>query len=208
VAKLLFLSKRARPDIQLAVSFLCTRVKKPDMDDYQKLCRVIKYLRNTIDIELNLQCDNLQIIKWWVDASFACHTDMRSHTGGIMSLGKRAVYATSVRQKLNTQSSTEAELVAVNNVLPQILWTRNFMMAQGFEAHNSMLYQDNRSAMLLENNGRGSSSKRTRHIDISYFFITNRIEKGEVLNIAALTKCWLTSLHKHYRGHYLHDAET
>jgi hypothetical protein len=50
VAKLLFLSKRARPDIQLAVSFLCTRVKKPDMDDYQKLCRVIKYLRNTMDI--------------------------------------------------------------------------------------------------------------------------------------------------------------
>jgi hypothetical protein len=44
VAKLLFLSKRACPDIQLAVSFLCTRVKRPDADDYKKLCQVIKYL--------------------------------------------------------------------------------------------------------------------------------------------------------------------
>ena len=180
VAKLLFLSKRARPDLQLAISFLCTRVRMPNTDDYKKLCRVIKYLRHTIDIELNLQCNNPQIIKWWVDASFACHADMRSHTGGIMSLGRGAVYTTSVRQKLNTKSSTEAELVAVNDVLPQILWTRNFMMAQGFNAHDNVLFQDNKSAMLLENNGRGSSSKRTRHIDIRYFFITDRIEKGEV----------------------------
>ena len=180
VAKLLFLSKRACPDIQLAISFLCTRVKNPSTDDYKKLCRVIKYLRGTNNIELTLQCDNLQIIKWWADASFACHPDMRSHTGGLMSLGKGAAYTTSVRQKLNTRSSTEAELVAVNDVLPQILWTRNFMMAQGFKTCDNTLFQDNRSAILLENNGRGSSSKRTRHIDVRYFFITDRIEKGEV----------------------------
>ena len=38
-AKLLFLCKRVRPDIQPAVAFLCTRVKGPDTDDYQKLTR-------------------------------------------------------------------------------------------------------------------------------------------------------------------------
>jgi hypothetical protein len=52
VAKLLFLSKRARPDIQTSVAFLCTRVKEPDHDDYKKLARVMKYLRGTRTLPL------------------------------------------------------------------------------------------------------------------------------------------------------------
>ena len=81
-AKLLFVAKRARPDIQTAVAFLTTRVKKPDKDDYKKLARVMKYLRSTPNLSLTLEDDNTHIIKWWVDASFAVHSDMKSHTGG------------------------------------------------------------------------------------------------------------------------------
>jgi hypothetical protein len=180
VAKLLFLCKRARPDIQTAISFLCTRVKHPDIDNYKKLGRVIKYFRATIDIVLTLESDNLQIIKWWVDASFACHHDMRSHTGAIMTLGNKAEYATSKRQKLNTRSSNEGELVAVNDVMSQILWTRNFLISQNFNVDDCIIYQDNQSAILLENHSKGSSSKRTRHISIRYFFVKDRIEKGEM----------------------------
>ena len=44
VAKLLFLCKRARPDLQTAVAFLSTRVQRPDRDDYKKLARAMKYL--------------------------------------------------------------------------------------------------------------------------------------------------------------------
>jgi hypothetical protein len=94
-AQLLFLSKRARPDIQTAVAFLCTRVKSPDEDDWKKLARVIKYLRGTASMPLTLEACNLQVIKWWVDASYAVHDDMKSHTGGIMTMGKGVVYATS-----------------------------------------------------------------------------------------------------------------
>ena len=41
-AQLLFLGQCGRPDIRNAVSFMCTRVKSPDNDDYKKLHRVIK----------------------------------------------------------------------------------------------------------------------------------------------------------------------
>ena len=122
----------------------------------------------------------MRIVKWWVDASFAVHPDMKSHTGGVMTLGKGAVYATSTRQKLNTKSSTEGELVGVNDVLPQVLWTRYFLEAQGYGATDSVVYQDNQSAILLEKNGRASSSKRTRHINIRYFFVTDRVAAKEV----------------------------
>jgi hypothetical protein len=63
IAKLLFLCKRARPDIQTAVAFLCTRVKGPDADDYKKLTRGMKYLRAAINMPLTLQADNMGVMK-------------------------------------------------------------------------------------------------------------------------------------------------
>ena len=85
VAKLLFISKRARPDIQHVIAFLSTRVRFPDEDDWKKLLRLLMYLKGTIELELTLGGDNLSIVKWWVDASYACHNDMKGHTGATMS---------------------------------------------------------------------------------------------------------------------------
>jgi hypothetical protein len=179
VAKLLFLCKRGRPDIQTAIAFLCTRVQHPTRHDYNKLSRVIKYLRKTKDLVLRLSADNLNIIKWWVDASYGVHEDMRSHTGGVMSMGTGAAYSTSKKQKLNTKSSTEAELVGIDDVLPQALWTKYFLEAQGYGT-NALLHQDNQSTIKLSENGKASSGKGTRHINIRYFFITDRIARKEV----------------------------
>jgi Reverse transcriptase (RNA-dependent DNA polymerase) len=75
-AKLLFLCKRARPDIHTAVAFLSTCVKKPDYDDNKKLSRVMKYLQETKDLNLTLEAKNVSKINWWVDASYAIHHDM------------------------------------------------------------------------------------------------------------------------------------
>ena len=82
VAKLLFISNRARPDIVVPISFLTSRVTKATNDDWKKLKRVLCYLNNTIDMKLTLSIDNASVLKTWVDASYACHNDMRSHTGG------------------------------------------------------------------------------------------------------------------------------
>jgi hypothetical protein len=179
-AKLLFLSRRARPDIQTAVAFLTRRVKAPDKDDYKKLRRTIQYLRGTVDLELTLEADDVHVVKWWVDASYGVHQDMKSHTGATMSLGKGSVYSASKTQRLNTKSSTEAELVGVDDVMAQVLWTRYFLEGQGYDVKDNTVYQDNQSTMLLEKNGRGSSSKRTRHINVRYFFVTDRIKADEM----------------------------
>jgi hypothetical protein len=156
-------------------------VQQPDTDDYKKLARVARYLRGTMDMPLTLEASNAHVMKWWVDASFAVHPDMRSHTGGVFSLGKGAMYSTSTKQKLNTRSSTEGELVGIHDVLPQILWTRYFLKAQGYDVKEAVLHQDNKSTILLAKNGRASSSKRTRHINIRYFFVTDRVASGELV---------------------------
>ena len=111
--KLLYLAKRVRPDLQPAVSFLCTRVQSPDKDDWKKLGRCLTFLRDTKHEPLTLSADGSWTIRWWVDASYAVHPDMKSHTGATMSLGQGCVYSMSTKQKLNTRSSTESKLVGV-----------------------------------------------------------------------------------------------
>ncbi len=141
---------------------------------------MLQFLRATKDDYLTLSANSLHNVRWWVDASYAVHPDMRSHTGGALSLGRGVIYGTSRRQRLNTKSSTEAELVGADDVLPQMLWTLYFLEAQGYKIDNNILYQDNKSSILLETNGRGSSGKRTRHINVRYFFIRDRVESKEI----------------------------
>ena len=203
VAKLLFATKRARPDIQTAISFLCTRVREPDTDDQKKLIRVLAYIRDTIFLPLTIGWDGTGNVYWYVDASFAVHDNMRSHTGAVMTLGKGAALSMSTKQKINTKSSTEAELVGVDDSLPFNIWCKYFLQEQGYHAnecientekanklkyvgHKNILYQDNTSSIKLESNGKASSTKRTRHINIRYFMITDKLKRGE---ISTITHC-------------------
>jgi hypothetical protein len=141
---------------------------------------LMRYIRGTRTMPLVLSANGSGIMKWWVDASFAVHPNMRGHSGGGVSLGRGFPIVSSTKQKLNTRSSTEAEIVGVDDFMPAVCWTRYFMMAQGYGVQDNILYQDNKSSILLEKNGKASSSKRTKHINIRYFFITDRVSKEEV----------------------------
>ena len=95
VAQLLYLSDRARPDIQISVSFLFTRVRGPDTNDYKNLARVMKYIQGTIGLPLILSIDKSVNIKWYVDTLFAVNKEMRIHTGGFMTMGTGGAYVQS-----------------------------------------------------------------------------------------------------------------
>jgi hypothetical protein len=77
----------------------------------------------------------------------------------------------STKQKLNTRSSMETEIVGGNDFMPAISWTRYFMEAQGYQIKDHVLFQDNKSTILLEKNGKALSSKRTKNINIRYFLL-------------------------------------
>jgi hypothetical protein len=198
VAKALFLCKRARPDIQPTIAVLCTRVKGPNKAGWEKLVRLMKYLNGTRELKLTLSADNLHCIKWYGDASFAVHSDCKSHTRATMSYrdGDCAVQSISRKHsKLNTRSSTESELVGVDDVLLMILWTELFLEEQGYGINSNILYQDNKSAILLETNGKKSSGKRTQALNIRYFFLTDQVEKGNVTIVYCPTDDMIGDFH-------------
>ena len=119
-----------------------------------------------------------------MDASYADHEDMWGHTGGTISIGKDvrgSIISISKNQKLNTKSLTESELVGANDVMPQMIWTRYFLEVQGYGIDENILYQDNMSAMLLGNNGKKSSTKSTKHINVRYYFIKDWVETRDVV---------------------------
>jgi hypothetical protein len=125
----------------------------------------VGYLKKTRSLPLILSSDNTAIVKWWVDGSYATRPDMRGHTGAGLSLGRGFPVVSSNKHELNTRRSTEAELVSVDDCMPVILWNMYFLLEQGYNVAENILFQDNRSAMLIEKNGKTSSSKRTKHIN-------------------------------------------
>jgi len=125
-------------------------VKEPDTDNWEKLLHFMKYLKSRREMVLTLSADALNILKWYVDPSFAVHADFKSHTGSVMSMGKGAITMVSHKQMLNTKSSTTAELVGADNVSTMMLWTKLFMEEQGYPIEEIILYQDNKSEILLE----------------------------------------------------------
>ncbi len=181
VAKGLFLAKRGRPDLLPAISFLCSRVKDATKQDSLKLIHMLQFLKRTKDVVLTLTVDNLDLVlHWYWDASFATHPDFKSHTGGALTFGKGVAIAHSKKQKINTDSSTYAEMVAVYDGMNPMLWLSLFLKAQGVKVEDTILYQDNKSAILLQKNGKSSSTKRTRHMNIKYFYVKDQVDQGHI----------------------------
>ncbi len=143
VAKTLYATKRARPATCTAIAFLTTRLRAPNQDDWRKLSRLMKYVRGTRKMPLLLSVDGTGILKWWVDASFAVHPNLRGHSGGGLSLGRGFPIVSSTKQKLNICSSTETEVVGAADFMPAICWTQDYLMAQGYDIKANCLITEN-----------------------------------------------------------------
>jgi hypothetical protein len=180
VAKTLYANKRSRTDTCTVIAFLTTRVREPEKENWTKMVHLMRYLRGTHTMPMILSANGSGILKWWVDASLAVHPSMRGHLGGGLYLGREFPIVSSAKQKLNTRISTETEIAGADDFMPAICWTRYFMKVQGYNVQKNILFQDNKSSILLEKNGKSSSSKHTKYINISYLFITDRGSKEEV----------------------------
>ena len=179
VAKVLFSAKRVRPDLLPVVGWLATRVTAPTEQDWDKLWRMLQYVNGTKEFKLRLQVNEELKVILFADASFAVHADGKSHSGIVTTLGEGAVDAESTKQKLVTTSSAESELVTLAGAVMVAIHKKEFLEYQGYQVGPALIYQDNQSAITLARKGK-STSPRTRHVNIRYFFVHDRINSGEV----------------------------
>jgi hypothetical protein len=105
VMKAMFLCKRARPDIDQGITFPTSRVKDANKGDWNKLLRVLSFLKGTINDVLKLEADDTNTLTWYIDAAFTVNADMKSHTGAVFTMGKGAIIGSSTKQKVNSPVS-------------------------------------------------------------------------------------------------------
>lgn len=148
-------------------------------DDWKKLVRLAGFLGGTRDKGLTLGGTPELQLELFVDVAFAVHSDGKSHTGWFFTMGRGCMGASSTVQQLVTKSSSEAELVGTSEGLPLGLWARNFLQEQGHDQGPLTLYQDNMSTMAMIRNGR-ATAKRTRHINVRFFWASDCVSRGEV----------------------------
>ena len=177
VASLLYLSKRIRPDILLATAFLTTRVHTSTTQDMSKLSRVLQYLNSTKDLPLIFHKQHNMTLNIFIDASYGQHIDRKSHTGSIVQLNQSSILSKSTKQRINTKSSSEAELVAISDSIGDLLHIQNMLHELGYPIA-SAIHQDNQSTIQLINRGR--PTQMTRHIDIRYFFVHDIIKRKTI----------------------------
>ncbi|KAA8492294.1 Transposon Ty1-NL2 Gag-Pol polyprotein [Porphyridium purpureum] len=153
--------------------------KWPALDDLEKLSRDVQHLPGTRELGPTLGCVRAPRVHCFIDASFSVQSEIKSHSGCVVSLGRGTVYGKSSRQSLVSKSSTEAELVAISDCICQAFWIERLMRGIGVECLGTILYQDNEATMKVVRSGRPNSSQ-TRHFALRHFFVSDRVASGEL----------------------------
>ena len=177
-AKLLYLSKRVRPDISVDVAFFTRRVNDPNEDDLRKLVKCMLYLNYTKEKCLILKYDEERKIWASIDAAYGVHSDYRSHSGCEINSGDGSYYTSSTALKHVVKSSYEAEIVALSNYLSHAIFFSNFLLSID-EKHNLTIFQDN-MAVLRTVQGGLSSNLRAKHISIRLAWIQDLVKSGRL----------------------------
>jgi len=134
----------------------------------------------------------------WFDAAYAVHPDMKSHTGGITSFGLGGFMGKSTKQKLNTKSSTEEELIGASDYLPNTIWLKLFMKAQGHKMDEIVSSKTTKALFRWEQMGKCLLDK-SQDISSSDIFGLRIIPRHWklTLDIVQHCQCWLISLPNH-----------
>jgi len=178
--KLMFLATRTRPDILLTLSVLSSKARAPNKADMERLDRVVGYLSATKDMGLRMEINDMMLYAYF-DASWASHSDLKGHSGIILTLGHNGfpIYCKSQKQKVVSRSSTEAELIAMFHGLDYLLYIRRLLEYFQYKLLDRpiTIYQDNTSAMTMAYMGRSSSGSVSKFMDLKYFWIKDYLDK-------------------------------
>jgi hypothetical protein len=175
-AKLLYLAKRARPDILTVISFLCTRVSQPTVEDLDKLMYLLGYLYATRDKVLKISKQPHRLLELYVDAAYGLHDKGESHTGVIILFGRVVVYVASKKQKCIAKSPTEAEVIALSDNIDLISLFHEFAeYICNEELKVPIIYEDCKACIDLVTGAKGQI--RTKQIRSRIFRVKSFLDE-------------------------------
>jgi hypothetical protein len=187
---IMYVALRTRPDVLFAIGFLSSWMAKPPMEAWNSLFKVIGYLKANPSMQItyrkcgatgggsnNLFLDQLEI---YVDASWCLDSTARGQSGMVLKLNGNTIFFRTSKQNIVTKSSTESEIVAVDEYLPYALWTLSLCEELNLNVTKPILvYQDNQSGVKIMEKGHGNF-KRTKHFINKYYWIKQYVDNGTI----------------------------
>nr|GEU87644.1 putative ribonuclease H-like domain-containing protein [Tanacetum cinerariifolium] len=170
----------SRPDIVHATCY-CTRYQaKPTEKHLTAVKRIFWYLKDTIHMGLWYPKDiDFKLIAFLDSDHASCLDSRKSTSGGIQFLGgDKLVSWSSKKQDCTSMSLAEAEYVSLSAYCAQVLWMRTQLTDYGFHFDKIPMYCDSKAAIAISCNP--GQHSRTKHIDVRYHFIKEKVEKGIV----------------------------
>lgn len=171
IGQLLYVSVNSRPDISASVSILSRRIKQPRQTDWNEIKRVIRYLKETINLRLRISNSNTkERLVGFSDADWGESNDRKSNSGFLFKFNGGLISWSSRKQTCVALSSTESEFIALAEASQEGLWIKNLLDNFGEQRNGPILiYEDNQSCLCLVD--KDKYSNRSKHIDIKYKFI-------------------------------------
>lgn len=178
IGSLMFVSTVSRPDITFATCYLSKFLDKPNKECWTEGKKILRYLKETIDLGLTYKKSENTNIVTYSDADWASNTiDRRSTSGSVSFYCENAVSWFSRKQGCVALSSAEAEYIAAATSVCDMINIKG--LCYDFKQKvDSILYVDNRGAIDMTNSY--ENSKRTKHIDTRYHFIKDLVMSKEI----------------------------
>ena len=171
-----------RPDLSLAVGLLSQHMVSPGKEHWSGVKRVLRYIKGTLDFGLRFEASVPEDFKLsgFSDADWAgCGETRKSTSGQIFKMGNCAISWRSRKQSIVALSTTEAEYVALCEAAQEAVWLRRLLSDIGFSQNTpTVVFEDNQGAISLSQNPKDHS--RTKHIDIKYHYIRERVAAKEI----------------------------
>jgi hypothetical protein len=180
VMSLMFLARFTRADILMPVTFLATKSAAPKSKDYTKLMKILGYVMYTRKKRLLFESGNSLNLCIYADAAHMLHKDSKGHGGIIGTFGSAPIFVKSFKLKLVTRSSTESELVCLDESVTFAIWLISLMqdILPSFRPP-IIIYQDNLSTISIVLNG--GNFNRSKHLINKYHFIKQHIDSKDIV---------------------------
>lgn len=180
VGSLMFAAVVSRPDIMYAVANVSKFLTNPSQEHWQAVKIILRYIRNTLDVGIEYRKTEETRLIGYSDSDYAGDVTTRKSTSGIVfTLAGGAISWASKRQSVVAMSTTEAEYIAASDATKEAIWLRRLLNDIGFgQKGSTILNVDNQGAIKLIHNP--ELHKRTKHIDVRYHFIREKVNGGEI----------------------------
>lgn len=180
VGSLNYIATHTRPDISYAVNVLCQFMANPGREHWTAAKLVLRYLKGTCSWGIKFSNENVPV-EVFSDSDFAGDLDQRRSTSGCVCIMSGApIIWRSQRQKTTAESSLEAEYIALNLASRESKWLKQLLeeLPLSNDTEAILIKGDNQGSLSVANNNR--TDRRTKHIDIKYHAIRDRVSSGTI----------------------------